>query len=278
MATLDPATRQVVDDALSLLRELCDDLRPNLLDRTGDTSSHMKRDGTPVTDSDVEVNERIVTAVEKRFPTHTVLSEELDTSYDGAEWAWIVDPIDGTSNFTTGVPYWCISAALARHGQPILGFVDAPPLGARFEAVRGDGATRNGRPIQVRDEVDVDDPANRHVPLLLTTVTARRARPRVRLNPRVLGSAALDLCLVAQGVGAAALSMRPKVWDHAAGALIVEEAGGAYVTIEGEPLLPLRSGLEYEGRSAVGGAGPSEEYVRKIAARLTADEQNLARH
>ena len=229
----------------------------------------MKGDGTPVTDADVEVNERIAGAIGGRFADHAVLSEELETSYAGAEWSWIVDPIDGTSNFTAGVPYWCISVALALEGEPVLGFVESPPLGARYVAVDSEGATKNGTPIEVRPPVDFDEPSNRHVPLLLTTVAARRARPRLRLKPRVLGSAALDLCLVAEGVAAAALSLRPKVWDHAAGRLLVTEAGGAYLTVEGEPLLPLQPGLEYEGRSAVGGAGPTAHYVERLVARLT---------
>ena len=273
---LDDDARQVVRSAQKLLHELADELRPDLLGRTGTTATEMKGDGTPVTQADVEVNERIVDAISDQFPDHLVLSEELDTGYAGAEWAWIVDPIDGTSNFTTGVPYWCVSIALALEGEPVLGFVEAPPLGARFEAVRGEGATRNGAPISVGAPVDFDDPANRHVPLLLTTVTARRARPRVRLNPRVLGSAALDLCLVAQGVAAAAFSLRPKVWDHAAGSVIVTEAGGAYVTVEGTPLLPLEPGLEYAGRSAVGAAGPNETYVRALAGRLVVAEEDPA--
>ena len=271
MASLNASARTLIADAEKLLHDLADGLRPELLERTGTTATTMKGDGTPVTDADVEVNERIAEAIREQFPRHAVLSEELDTSYAGAEWTWIVDPIDGTSNFTTGVPYWCVSVALALEGEPVLGFVDSPPLAARFVAVAGEGATKNGAPNQVRAPVDFDNPENRHVPLLLTTVIARRARPRVRLKPRVLGSAALDLCLVAQGVAAASLSLRPKVWDHAAGRLLVTEAGGAYVTVEGDPLLPLEPGLEYAGRSAVGGAGPSADYVRRLAERLVVD-------
>ncbi|MDX1620070.1 MAG: inositol monophosphatase [Nitriliruptorales bacterium] len=271
MASLNASARTLIADAEKLLHDLADGLRPELLERTGSTATTMKGDGTPVTDADVEVNERIAEAIREQFPRHAVLSEELDTSYAGAEWTWIVDPIDGTSNFTTGVPYWCVSVALALEGEPVLGFVDSPPLAARFVAVAGEGATKNGAPNQVRAPVDFDNPENRHVPLLLTTVIARRARPRVRLKPRVLGSAALDLCLVAQGVAAASLSLRPKVWDHAAGRLLVTEAGGAYVTVEGDPLLPLEPGLEYAGRSAVGGAGPSADYVRRLAERLVVD-------
>lgn len=272
------AANDVVRRAKTLLHDLADELRPDLLGWSGAIDTEMKGDGTPVTAADVEVNERIAAAIVREFPEHAVLSEELDTDFAGADWAWVVDPIDGTSNFTTGVPYWCVSIALAFEGEPILGFVDAPPVGARYLAVSGEGATKNGQPLEVRAAVDVHDPANRHIPLLLSTVTARRARPRVRLNPRVLGSAALDLCLVAEGVAAAALSMHPKVWDHAAGSVIVAEAGGVYATLDGEPLLPLRAGTEYAGRSATAGAGPDRDYLELLLARLMVTEENLARH
>lgn len=272
------AARDVVQQATALLHRLADELRPDLLRWSGTTATEMKGDGTPVTVADVEVNERIEAAIEREFPDHIVLSEELATDFPGADWAWIVDPIDGTSNFTTGVPYWCVSIALALEGEPILGFVDAPPVGARYLGVAGEGATKNGEPLEVRPAVDVDDPANRHIPLLLSTVTARRARPRVRLNPRVLGSAALDLCLVAEGAAAAALSMHPRVWDHAAGSVIVAEAGGVYATLDGEPLLPLRPGTEYATLSATAGAGPDRDYLELLVSRLMVTGEDLARH
>lgn len=278
MTRLSDAERAVVEHASTIARELCDELRPELLARTGTIGSDMKVDGTPVTDADLWVNERIVAVVEERFPEHVVLSEELGTHYAGAEWTWIVDPIDGTSNFTAGVPYWCVSIALAHEGSPVYGLVDSPPLGVRFEAVLGEGATRNGEPVSVRPPVDFDDAGNRHVPLLLTTVSARRARRRIRLKPRVMGSAALDLCLFAAGTAAAAISLEPKVWDHAAGSLIVTEAGGSYVTLSGEPLLPLRPDTEYAGRSAASAAGPDEDYLEALVARLTLREAGLARH
>ncbi len=247
---LDDEARAVVAEAQSMMRAVADGLRDDLLARAGDVTVEIKDDGTPVTAADLEANERIVAAVHEHFPDHAVVSEELDTTYDGTPWTWVVDPIDGTSNFTAGLPYWCVSVGLTHEGHAVFGFVDAPPIDARFEAVLGDGATRNGVPIQVRDRVDFDDRRNKHVPLFLTTGTARRSRPGLGLNMRVMGSAALDLCLVAQGVGAASVSVQPKVWDVAAGMLLVTEAGGSYVTLEGPPLLPMRTDTDYLGRSA----------------------------
>lgn len=274
---LDAAEQRVVSRARTRLHEVLDGLRPVLLERSGVASVKMKDDGTPVTDSDLEANERLIDALGTELPDHSFVSEETTTTYDGAEWAWIIDPIDGTSNFTTGIPYWCVSVALALRGQVVLGVVDAPPLDDRYEAVMGGGATRNGAPIRIRPPAAYDDPGNRHVPLLLTTMTARRVTPRVRLNPRVLGSAALDLCLVARGVAAAAVSLTPKLWDHAAGAVIVEEAGGVYHSYDADGLLPLVAGRDYAGRSATSAAGPDVAYLTGLAEHLVQVEDRSGR-
>ena len=268
---LSDEEREIVDEARVLVHHVADRLRPELLARAGDVSVDIKDDGTPVTAADLEANEAIVAAVHDHFPDHAVVSEELDTTYDGSEWTWVVDPIDGTSNFTAGLPYWCVSIGLTHDGHAVLGFVDAPPIDARFEAVVGQGATRNGTPIRVRERVDFDDRRNSHVPLFLTTGTARRSRPGLGLNMRVMGSAALDLCLVAQGVGAASISVQPKVWDVAAGMLLVTEAGGSYVTLEGPPLLPMRTDTDYLGRSAPAAAGPDPDYLRRLMRSLVGD-------
>lgn len=268
---LSTEDREVVERARGVVDELCERLRRELLARAGRVPAEMKDDGSPVTSLDVKVNEEVVAAVERAFPDHAVLSEELGTAHADSRWTWIVDPIDGTSNFTAGLPYWCISMALARDGLPVLGVVEAPPLQARYEAVLGEGATRDGKAIHVREATDFNDGRNRHVPLMLSTATARRARPAVRLNPRVMGSTALDLCQVADGTAAAAVTLSPKVWDIAAGVLLVSEAGGEHLTLDGAPLLPLRADTEYAGRSAPVAAGPNAEYLQALMATLVTE-------
>ncbi|MBW3659469.1 MAG: inositol monophosphatase [Actinobacteria bacterium] len=269
--SLGPDDRDVVAAAREALHPLLDELRPELLARSGNVELELKDDGTPVTSVDLEVNDRLLARLSEVFPEHTVVSEELVTGHEDSRWTWIVDPIDGTSNFISGLPYWCISMALTLDGHPVLGLVEAPPVAARYEAVAGEGATGNGEPLSVMPPVDWSDRRNRHVPLLLTTATARRARPAVRLNPRVMGSAALDLCQVAAGNAAASLSFAPKVWDVAAGVLLILEAGGEYLTLDGPPLLPLRADTEYAGRSAPAAAGPNADYLRALVDTLVTD-------
>jgi myo-inositol-1(or 4)-monophosphatase len=262
-------TTATVARALSVLDGALDALGPSLLAQTGHLEASAKRDGTPVTAADHEADAALTAAIRSAFPTHGIVSEEQDTVVPGTDWCWIIDPIDGTSNFTAGLPYWCVSVALALEGEVVFGVIDAPPLRQRTVAVRGGGTTQRARPTQVRPPVDWRDGRNRHIPVMLTTGTARRARGAgLRLNPRVMGATALDLAMVATGVAAASIALIPKVWDVAAGALLVTEAGGTVETLHGEPLLPLRPGIDQADRSAATAAGPDAAYVQRLAAGL----------
>lgn len=255
--------------ALTTLDPVLDELGRSLLAQSGRIEPTAKDDGTPVTDADHESDDALTHALREAFPTHGILSEEQDTTAPGTDFCWIIDPIDGTSNFTAGLPYWCVSVALAFEGEVVFGVVDAPPFARRTVALRGRGTTRGGRRLQVRDPVDWHDGRNRHVPVMLTTGTARRARAAgLRLNPRVMGATALDLATVADGTAAASVALIPKVWDIAAGALLVAEAGGTVETLHGDPLLPLRPGVEYATRSAATAAGPEAGYLRELTAGL----------
>jgi myo-inositol-1(or 4)-monophosphatase len=280
---LSDASREVVTRATQEMNETLDEVRAWLLAASGDVEVEAKADGTPVTDADHEVDERIAVRLVEAFPDHGLLSEERDTVAPDTEWTWIVDPIDGTSNFICRLPYWCVSVALAYQGQPVLGIVDAPVLGRRYVATLGagtflesrttslDGTTHQHRrrQLHVRDRVDWRDARNRHVPVMLTTATARAARGAgLRLNPRVMGSTALDLAIVAEGVAAASLAVIPKVWDIAAGVLLVTEAGGAVTSLDEQPLFPVPPGVEHVDRSAITAAGPDAAYVKELARAL----------
>ncbi|MEX1177655.1 MAG: inositol monophosphatase family protein [Nitriliruptor sp.] len=268
MSGRDPST-DTLARALMVLDEVLDGLGPSLRAQSGRIAPTAKGDGTPVTDADHEADRSLTAAIERAFPTHGIVSEEQETVAPGTDWCWIIDPIDGTSNFTAGLPYWCVSVALALEGEVQLGVIDAPPFHQRTVALRGGGTTRDGRSMRVRGPVDWQDGRNRHVPVMLTTGTVRRARSAgLRLNPRVMGATALDLAAVADGTAAASVALIPKVWDIAAGSLLVTEAGGDVTTLHGEPLLPLRPGVDYATRAAVTAAGPDHDYVLDLTAGL----------
>jgi len=229
-----------------ILLELLDDVGPGLIAAAGRGPVERKDDGTPVTPHDRATDARIVETVLAAFPEHGTVSEEAEHVASGASWTWVLDPIDGTSNFLAGLPYWCTSIALCLEGRPVLAVVDAPALGLRLVARQGDGARTGDGPVRVGHVVDLYDPEQDHVPTLCSSGAARDLfAAGVRLNSRLMGAAALDLALVARGTAPLAMSRGPHVWDVAAAALLVQEAGGAFATWDGIPLLPLVPGRDY---------------------------------
>jgi len=246
----DPAAHAVIERARTVLDELLDTVRADLAPRAGRAEVTIKADGTPVTIHDRETDDRLVTALLAAFPGHGAVSEERDHVAPGTDWTWVLDPIDGTSNFIAGLPYWCVSVALCLEGHPVLGVVEAPTLAARYVAVAGRGATLHAgggeERLAVAPAVGLRDQGASHVPGLYSGGAARDLHADgVALNARVMGASALDLAMVAAGAAPLAVALGPHVWDVAAGALLVAEAGGAVVGRGSEPLLPLAPGKDY---------------------------------
>lgn len=246
---LDAEERDVVAEGLATLTRHLDEIAPRLLAASGSAHVTIKADGTPVTAHDRATDELLVSSLLDAFPDHGTVSEEQGTIVPSSRWTWVLDPIDGTSNFIAGLPYWCVSVALCRDGVPVLGVVEAPALGRRFMATAGEGAweVRAGtrRRLSVGAGVDLYARSNDHVPGLYSSRAARElVRAGVRLNVRLLGSTALDMAMVASGVAPLAVAMKAHVWDVAAGFLLVSEAGGVAGTWGPDPLLPLRAGRD----------------------------------
>jgi len=237
-----------IREAMTVAHELADEVRTRLLRAfTGTREATLKGDGTLVTQADLEADRLITEGLRERFPDHEIISEEMKTVYEGTRWCWVIDPLDGTTNFTHGVPIWAVSIALLKDGEPVMGLVDVPPLSLRFHAVKGGGAFENGRRIHThRGDIDWEDRARLQNELLVAcshTVTGYHL-PRP-LRVRALGAAAFNFSLVACGAVLAAMEATPKVWDIAAAWLLIEEAGGVVQRLEGEPMLPLTPGRDY---------------------------------
>jgi len=192
-----------------------------------------------VTEVDRACERRIREILLGAFPDHVVLGEEQGQDGD-APVRWIVDPLDGTLNYAHGFPFYCVSIGLEVRGRIELGVVLDTPRDVLYQAVRGRGATANGRPIQVTDEAEL-------IKAMLSTGFAylegaqyqnldvfARAMPKVRAIRRP-GAAALDLCLVAAGNLDGFWELKLNAWDVAAGMLIVQEAGGTVTGPAGEP-------------------------------------------
>lgn len=213
-----------------------------------------KRPADLVTEMDQIAETVLIDRLRADFPTYGFLTEESPAKFGSGQGRWLIDPLDGTTNYAHGYPLFAISVALERAGEIVLGVVYNPLAGEVFTGVRGCGATLNGRPICISPtaslaesligsgfpynawESDIDNSAEwRH---LLKCVLSLRAD----------GSAVLDLCHVACGRldGYWELDLDP--WDMAAGALIVQEAGGTVTDVHGMPFSPY-------GRSVVASNG-----------------------
>ena len=198
-----------------------------------------------VTQVDVEIETMCRETIAERFPTHRVLAEELpnEPPDSGASSAhcWIFDPIDGTVNYVHGLPIFCASLALEIEGQIEVGAVYDPTRQELFVAECGAGARMNGMPISVTSATDMVDamlctgfPYDVHqtVDEVVGLFGAFVGRAQA---VRRLGSAAIDLCYVAAGRLDGFWEQRLHPWDIAAGALIVEEAGGRVTDLRGRP-------------------------------------------
>lgn len=195
-----------------------------------------KDDGTAVTDVDVDVERRLRERIGQAFPGHAVLGEE--DGLDGPEDAprWILDPIDGTTNFIRGNPVFATLVALRLEGDDVLGVVSAPALGSRWDGVVGVGAHQDGRPIRVSDVDRLDEAEiafgglNYFAERGWIDVVARAAT-RTR-RQRGYGDF-WQHCLVAAGAVEIAMEAEVSTWDLAAVRAVVEAAGGRFTDLHG---------------------------------------------
>lgn len=193
-----------------------------------------------VTEADLAAQEAIRLAIQAAYPSHGFLGEEGPSQAPAAcqGFCWIVDPLDGTTNFIHGVPQYCVSIALAHDGQVLVGCVYDPTSDECFTAMRGRGAFLNGAPVYTSRTTQLSqalvstsfaanvernsDEISRFVEVLVSCRATRR-----------MGSSALNLCYVAAGRFDAYWATSTKVWDIAAGILLVQEAGGIITGLDG---------------------------------------------
>lgn len=195
-----------------------------------------------VTETDRQAERAILEIIKKRFPRHSILAEESPPSSGGGAGKWIIDPLDGTTNFSHGVPLFSVSIAYQENEVTQLGGVWNPILEEWFWAERGKGASLNGRRIRVSKTKTLEESLlvtgfpydrNKRAAYYLEIIKVFLMRTH---GIRRLGSAALDTCYVASGRfdGYWEFGLHP--WDVAAGALIAKEAGGSLTDFGGRPI------------------------------------------
>jgi myo-inositol-1(or 4)-monophosphatase len=208
-----------------------------------------------VTDVDLASENLIREAISTYYPRHEILAEEGGLSESGSEYRWIVDPLDGTTNYAHGYPIFCVSIALEYNGVIVVGVVYDPMRDELFSAERGGGATLNNRPIHVSTTPELmQGLLSTGFPYDIKTsrLTNLDHWANFAMNAQALrrdGAAALDLCYVACGRFDGFWELNLSPWDTAAGSLIVEEAGGRLTNFTGgkfsnyEPQIVASNGL-----------------------------------
>ncbi|MBE0559139.1 MAG: inositol monophosphatase [Proteobacteria bacterium] len=222
---------KVIVEAGGLLRERFEDLH----------EVRYKGEINLVTEADLLSEALIAERIRRSFPGHDILAEESPETKHGSCFRWIIDPLDGTTNYAHGYPIFCVSIALEVEGEILLGAVYNPMLKELFVAQKGEGASLNGIPISVSRTADLakgllgtgfpydlrenrNNNMNYFKALAMSTQAIRRA-----------GAAALDLAYLAAGRFDGFWELRPMPWDAAAGWLLVTEAGGVVTDLHGAP-------------------------------------------
>lgn len=200
-----------------------------------------------VSNVDREAEERIVKVIRSAHPDHSFLTEESGQAMGDSEYTWIVDALDGTAQYVRRLPYFALSIALQRKGEIILGVVYSPRLDELFIAEKGGGAFLNGRRLRVSDVSDLSTALIASSAFRSYRVAGRQNVFQEVLNAdcnlRIYGSPAIDLCYVADGRLDARVTANTEPWDHPAGCLIIEEAGGRVTDWNGEPWSPYSANL-----------------------------------
>ncbi|WP_315786970.1 inositol monophosphatase family protein [Fischerella sp. JS2] len=222
-----------------------------LMEDFGQVQASHKADGSLVTRADKWADQELRNAIASTFPDYGILTEEGGKVFPGTEWCWVVDPLDGTTNFTRGIPIWSISLGLLYQGTPIFGYVYVPPLKESFHGFwegssglgASTGAFRNYYPIQTSEE----DPSQHHFFNLCSRSTSVIQKD-FPCKIRMLGVASYNFLTVATGAVLGGVEATPKVWDLAAAWVIVQAAGGSWISLKSEPF-PLIAGVDYSDRS-----------------------------
>lgn len=251
-----------LDTLCGLVREAA---RAELLPRFTRVTQQHKADGSILTEADLAIDARLRADLAQHWPGIAFLSEEMDTAAQEAllqssdQALWCLDPLDGTSNFAAGIPCFGVSLALLSAGESQLGVIYDPIRDECYSAQRGRGARLNGVALQT---APIDLELERCVALIDFKRLSTELRRRLIEAPpyhsqRNFGSCALEWAWLAAGRGHVYLHGGQKLWDFAAGSLLLDEAGGASFTLDGETV--FRAGLR--PRSVA--ASPDPELARK---------------
>ncbi len=192
------------------------------------------------TQADKKSEEIILEIIKKNFPKHGILTEESGVIEEGSEYKWVIDPLDGTLAYSSGLPIFGVSIGLLRKSKPYLGVINLPFLGSLYWAVRGKGSYINDKRIKVSNTKEFKkgavgfDFGYASGRIYQTLKIIKNFPGKIRYSP-VFACVSASLCFVSQG-GLDAYFHTAKIWDFAAGVAIIEEAGGKVTDYRGDAI------------------------------------------
>lgn len=235
-------------EVYNFCRQITQRLGEKLLEDFAKLEPTRKADGSLVTQADKWADTELRMAIKQCFPTHGVLTEETEHIFPATDWCWVIDPIDGTTNFTRGIPIWGISIGLLYKGIPVFGFVHFPQIQQTYHGyfVGNTGLTApkgsflNNTPILTSDS----SPSLNHV-VAMCNRSLDILRQDFPCKVRITGVTSYDLISVACGATLGAIEASPKIWDIAGAYPILLGAGGTFVNLDHSLGFPLTKGINY---------------------------------
>lgn len=234
--------------------------KTEVLSRFEKVSSEIKTDGSLLTEADTQMQIQTQVFLELNWPEYAFLGEEStlveqEQAMNSLNGCWILDPVDGTSNFAIGIPVYSVSLALMIEGEIVAGLVYDPSRHEMFAARKGLGAELNNKPLVAQTPKTALSQCSSIVDFkrLQPALATRLALHAPYSSQRSFGSVALDWCWIAAGRGQVYLHGAQNIWDYAAGWLILEEAGGLSCTLDLEKVVIAR----VEKRSAIAATTPA---------------------
>ena len=225
-----------------------------LLPRFTQVTAQFKKDGSIVTEADLAIQNRLAVELKNMYPDFVLLSEEMtleqqEKSLNAESPVWCLDPLDGTSNYAAGIPYFAISLSLIHEGKVIMGLVYDPVRDEFFTATENEPALLNNTVL--KSNQDITD-LNKAIAIidfkrLENELSSRLVQEQPFASQRNFGASALDWCWLAANRGHIYLHGKQNIWDYSAGNYIFQKAGGHASTLDGNPVLLLK----LEGRSII---------------------------
>jgi len=196
-----------------------------------------------LTQTDLEIGQYIITKINETFPDHNIIDEEAGVIDKQSEYTWIIDPIDGTSNFASGVPLYGIMIGFLQGSEPIAGGIALPTFHEIYTAEKGQGAFCNGERIRVASEtkllsslVAYQIDGHQENPQITTEECALLADIVLQIRNVRNGGSCFDTAMVAKGKYGAYLNRTSKIWDNVPEQILITEAGGIYTDFFGKPM------------------------------------------